>query len=148
MKRRFPLALMLLCSTAMAGLDPETLSLTYNRADADTYVNTNTYLSGTSLLLTNCYALVSTGTTQDLTGVFIVLRVGNEHTNFVYSGSVASAASGSFWGLVAIPSHAQLSVPVQIDTTVRVQCTLTNSTGTAFTYRGSKLLTVRSGLAY
>lgn len=148
MKRLVPLLITLLCLTARAGLDPETLSTVYNREDADGYVNTNTYLSGTSLLLTNCYALISNGTTQDLTGVSVVLRVGNEYTNFVYAGTVADATSGSFWGLINIPSHAQLAVPVQVETTVRLQCTLTNSTGTAFTYRGSKLLTVRSGLSY
>lgn len=148
MKRLVLLLVALLCFTAHAGLDPETLSTVYNRADADGYANTNTYLSGTSLLLTNCYALISNGTTQDLTGVSIVLRVGNEYTNFVYSGAVLEAAAGSFWGLISIPTHAQLAVPVQVETTVRLQCTLTNSVGTAFTYRGSKLLTVRSGLSY
>jgi hypothetical protein len=136
----------MLASLLRAGLTPETVSAAFTREDADAYINTNTYIAGTALLFSNCNAFVSAGTTQDLTGVAVVLRVGNEYTNFVYSATVASAANGAFWGLINIPTFPQLNVPVQLTTTVQIQCTLTNA-ATAFTYRGSKLLTVRAGLA-
>jgi hypothetical protein len=146
MKWTWMLVWFLLILSAKAGLTPETLTAEYNREDADTYINTNTYLSGTTLLFTNCNALVSTGVTQDLTGVSVLLRVGNETTNTLYAATVDSG-TGLFWALLYIPTHSQLDVPVQLDATVRIQCTLTNAT-TTFTYRGSKLLTTRAGLTY
>lgn len=146
MKWTWLLFCFLLSLKSWAGLAPETLTTEYNRDDGDAFINTNTYLSGTTLLFTNCVALVSAGVTQDLTGVSVLLRVGNETTNTLYVAT-ADSVTGFFWALLQIPTHAQLDVPVQLDATVRIQCTLTNAT-TTFTYRGSKLLTVRAGLSY
>lgn len=139
---------LLLALPALAGLVPELLTVDYSRETGDAAPNTNVYVSGTSLQLTNCVALISPGVTQDLTSVFVVLKVGNENTNFTYAATVTDATDGRFSGLVTLPTHAQLNVPVELETDIRVQCTLTNAAGTVFTYRGSKLLTVRSGLLY
>lgn len=147
MKKLFGI-LGLMALAAVAGLDPEMVSVNYTRDTGDEYANTNVYLSGTTLLFTNCIAFTTGSSTQNLTGVSVVLRVGNEKTNFTYSATTASAALGTFYGLVSLPSHRDMGVPVEIETVLRVQCTLTNAAGTSFTYRGSKLLTVRSGLTY
>lgn len=151
LKRLLRLGFLWICLAtleAAAGLSPETIAVAFNRDEGETYANTNTYISGTTLLFTNCTALVSAGVTQDLTDVFVVLRIGNDKTNYTYAASSSSPTNGSFYGLVTIPTHAALVVPVEVETQVRVQCTLTNAAGVSFTYRGSKLLTVRSGLSY
>jgi hypothetical protein len=137
-------SLALACSAALAGLEPSTISQTFLRDGTNATLSGRIPCGGT-ILLTNCYAKTGATSTQDLTGVYGHVRIGNGRTNTVTEITVQDATNGMFWCLAQVPSASALIVTnptysnlyywetdgnTLVDTDIRVQLTLTNSGGT------------------
>jgi hypothetical protein len=138
MKRSIIAALLLATGSAIAELLPDTLTVTWNRQGTSDYINTNTYLSGVTYVLTNCQALTGTAT-QDLTGCGIYLTVGELYTSAVYQGSAQAATDGTFCVAFQIPPRpadkARLTTPM----TTSLEFKLTNGTVTVIDKDRKKL---------
>ena len=113
---------------AGAGLVPDSFSNTWFRTtQAPSYMSTNQYLTGTTYLLSNNFVTCADNiSTQDLTGLGIVLRVGNATTNLVFYGTTTYPTLGLFNCSFVIPP---LTVTSQRPTLANVQLTLTNNSG-------------------
>jgi len=153
------LAAIMLAGLIYADLSPETITnLVYTRGEAAASV-AGLYMTGTSLLLTNCIAKNEAGAAQDLTGIGGYVKVGNSVTSFTYAVTAIVAGSGTWWASCTIPTASQL-VPTNIvystvlnfmqspkpSTAVTLELTLTNATGRVYTYTGGKLITTQSAL--
>jgi hypothetical protein len=88
-------------------VDPQTLTITNLRNEAEGYVSTVEYARGMPLLLTNCVMYSSTAATtpQDLTGVQIVVKVGIPATNVTYYGTAQVATNGTWYCLITVPTN-------------------------------------------
>ena len=157
---------------AVGGLMPETIALSYTRPAPSYYVNTNIYLTGSTVLFTNCTAYQSgmvsytpsnvvvgpitnvvivtndTRVVQDLTGLSVLLRAGNTVTNFSYNCSLDNATGGTFWVQAQLPTSTQLVLDPTALGNLRIQCTLTNAAGLSYSYRGDQYLYIRTPLQY
>jgi hypothetical protein len=138
------LSFILVCSAALAGLEPSTISQTFLRDGTNNTLSGRIPCGGT-ILLTNCYAKTGATSTQDLTGVYGHVRIGNGRTNTVTEITVQDATNGMFWCLAQVPTATALIVTnptysnlyywetdanTLVDTDIRVQLTLTNGGGT------------------
>jgi hypothetical protein len=138
------LSFLLVGSSALAGLEPSTISQTFYR-DGTNATLAGRIPCGATILLTNCYAKTGATSTQDLTGVYGHVRIGNGRTNTVTEITVQDATNGMFWCLAQVPTASALIVTnptysnlyywetdenTLVDTDIRVQLTLTNATGT------------------
>ena len=139
---------------ASAGLIPDTITLTWSRTDLSDYADkTNIYLSGVTYRLTNCVANVSSavGTNtpavaQDLTGLTVILRVGDGGTNVAYVGHPAADTNGLFSADIQFPRW--LPGPSRSTTGqegIELKISDTNA-GTTVTYKARKLFTVMQPL--
>jgi hypothetical protein len=140
MKKRTLTAATVAVLVGLAGADlvPETLTITNTRNEASVAVNTNvSYLAGSSLQLTNCLALISATSTQDLTGCGVQVRIGNNRTNVLYVGNLQDASNGTWNALVTIPTS--------VSGECRIQVALTNG-AIRFIYPGDKTINTRSAL--
>ena len=86
-------------------------SVTFTNARADVVngtVSQTYYVEGTTLLMTNC-VIYSGGTTssavQGLDGVAIEIRIGDLFSSTAYTGTVISAASGTWWTSITVPTN-------------------------------------------
>ena len=136
--RKLILSLLLLASVSLADIIPDIFTFTWNRSDGSTYGDTNTWLTGVTYLLTNNIVMSAT-TTQDLTGIGIEIRAGNNTVNSLFAGTVVDAANGTFSCRFSFPSP---NATTAQGMPVYLQLSLTNSTGTRVTYKGQKQFTV------
>ena len=156
-----------------AGLLPDTIALNYIRPQSSQYVNTNVYLAGSTITFTNCKASLSgtliygtsnviagpvtnlvwytndTRVAQDLTGLVVYLKLGNSKTNFNVVATNDVNTNGTFFVTTALPTAEQLQLSDTIPGNLRIQCTLSNTTGgLTYTYRGDQYLFIRTPLQY
>ena len=150
-----------------ANLSPETISLSYIRPQTSQYVNTNVYLAGSTVVFTNSKVSVSgslsytystntltwttndTRVAQDLTGLIVLLKIGNSKTNIDVTATNDVATNGTFWTTATLPTYEQLQLSDTQPGNLRIQCTLSNSTsGLTYTYRGDQYLYVRTPMKY
>lgn len=153
MKRVVMLAVLLLSGVvALAGLDPDTITLTWVRSDVSAVAATNApYLSGVTYRLTNCVALISSiggtnNTPQDLTGLTVTVRVGDDTTNIAYTATAQSGTNGLFDTDITFPAW----TPGPTRSTVGqegIQLTITDTnTSVSITYRARKLFSIMNPL--
>ena len=87
--------------------------------------DTNTWLSGVSILLTG--SVTRAGSAVDLTGAGVIVRVGDTTTNIPYAGAVISPATGGIFTVTfqipATPNYLAQQPPYKTS----VQLTITNS---------------------
>jgi hypothetical protein len=134
--------------SASAGLVPDTISLTWTRNDLTTAADTNSvYLSGVTYRMTNnlvCGA--TTATTQDLSGLTITLRVGDEGTNRVFAGSSPLGTNGLFNCDITFPPWTASQSASAIGQG-GIQLTLTDTNANvSVTYKARKLFYVLNPL--
>ena len=137
--KRLPIivSMLALASNLLAGLTPEQITLSYTRSQNTIYPSTNVFLTGSTLLLTNCTAYVAdTGTAQDLTGLSGYVTIANAQTSAAFPWAAQVAASGTFYSLVTLPTNASYA-------DCGVWLTLTNSAGVSMTYKGENRLHMR-----
>ena len=86
-------------------------SATFTNCRADTVngtISQTYYVEGTTLLMTNC-VIYSGGTTssavQGLRGVASEIRIGDLFSSTAYTGHVISAASGTWWTSITVPTN-------------------------------------------
>jgi hypothetical protein len=103
-------------------------------------INTNIWFTGTTYALTNNFIMTSSGAIQDLTGIGVEFRIGDNVSNLVFYGasSLADASNGLTHCIFTIPSSAPSSIRTML---INIQLTLTNGT-TRSTFRGTKQLYV------
>ncbi len=89
------------------------------RTDSGTGNIGGSYYKGSTLLLTNCYAIAAGGTTQGLDGVTIDISVGNTATNTDYTGRVytVSTSTNRWWQTITIPSNVSGTMYLQVKLT-------------------------------
>lgn len=136
------LAAAIAVKSGAVGITNDTLTLTFNRTGTVTYANTTASqaMAGSVKVLTNCQALVGTAT-QDLTGVFLNLYVGNSSTNVCFTGCVQNAEAGTFSARITLPPVQAVGGPVA-DNWAGIVLELTNATD-AVTYPDEKRLYIR-----
>jgi hypothetical protein len=150
MKRTILAIALLTAACSLAGLVPDTITLTWTRNDLTTAADTNNvYLSGVTYRLTNnlvCGA--TTATTQDLSGLTISLRVGDEGTNRVFSGLSPLGTNGLFNADITFPPWtASQSVAAIGQGGVQLTLTDTNVTpNVSVTYKARKLFYILNPL--
>jgi len=132
--RKLILSFLLLASVSLADIIPDMFTFTWNRTDVSAAGDTNTWLSGVTYLLTNNIVMSST-TTQDLTGLGIEIRAGNNIINSLFTGTVVNADNGTFSCLFSFPSP---NATTAQGMPVYLQLSITNGTGTRVTYKGQK----------
>lgn len=95
-----------LAAVALA-VDPQTVSITNMRNEAESYVSGAEYARGMPLLLTNCvmYSGTNTLTPQDLTDVQIVVKVGVPTNSVTYYGTAQVATNGTWYCLITVPTN-------------------------------------------
>ena len=151
------LSLFAATSTAVvAALVPDTITLTWAREDVDAAGDTNSaavYLTGITYRMTNCQALVSAAistnvasVTQDLTGLTITVRCGDERTNAAYAGHIQDATNGTFSADVSFPRW-PLGPSRAATAVMGIQLTLADTNAnTTMTYKARKTFTLRQPL--
>ena len=92
---------------AFAGdaVTPATCTFTSARTDTQSYVSDTEYYRGSSLLLTNCLILTTGGATQGLDAVTVEVRWGSTASMLCYTGTVQSAAAGTWWMSFTVPTN-------------------------------------------
>jgi hypothetical protein len=104
---------------AVDAVEPATLAVTNKRAEAVTAPSQETFFRGSTLRLTNCtvYADSTTNTVQGLDGVTVQVRISNGTTltnSTAYTGTVVSAASGTWWKDVTVPDYPDCYLQVKL----------------------------------
>ena len=102
------LAFFLTATAAAAALEPELLTLTFDRTNAAAVVTSTPYIDGTSITLTNCQALLlpvgtNAAAPQDLTDCGLILYVGNSETSTVFYATAQDATNGTFTASITLP---------------------------------------------
>ena len=135
------ISIMLLASVAVwaDSFIPDSFSNTWTCSDSTGYMDTNTWLTMTTYMLTNNIVMVNANTTQDLTGLGIEIRAGDNVTNRLFRGVVLDGPNGRFSCPFMIPTTSPNSVRQIL---ASVQLAITNSVGDRKIYRGQKQLTV------
>jgi hypothetical protein len=90
---------------AADAVEPATCSFTNARDTALSYVNDTEYYRGTSVRFTNCMLQTTGGATQGLDGVTIELKWGTTATNHTFSPTVQSAAAGTWYLTMSVPTN-------------------------------------------
>lgn len=118
-------------------LDPQSCTVTNIRQEADGYISSYEYFQNQTLLFTNCVAFSdSSGSVrQDLTGVAVIVKLGNSTSCSTNVATAQVATNGTWWLTLTLPTN-------NAAPTVVVQ--LTNS-ATVYTYP-SKILKTRPSL--
>jgi hypothetical protein len=101
-------------------VSPAQSSPTFARSESYASVSGGPFYKGATLLLTNCFCSSGTGLspTQGLSGVICEIKVGNATTTWLTTtGTVQSAASGTFWVSFVIPTNADNSCILQLKLT-------------------------------
>lgn len=118
MKTKRLIALVALIATAsLAELVPELLTVSWYRTNAVSTVAASTYYKGSTLRLTNCTAYAASGAIQNLTGLGILVRVGDSATNLLAIGAAQIATNGTFSCTAAIPATGGSAMRVQVKLT-------------------------------
>lgn len=128
--------IVLLCGWSAADLLLEEISPTYARADASAYYNTNNYLEGAYVTITNCivYSSATASTTQSMTGLGAYFTVGNTRTSATFNAYTQSV-DGLLTAVIVLPTNGYADCGVWL--------TLTNAAGQSYTYPGEKRLYTR-----
>jgi hypothetical protein len=135
----FALALCAICAFGAGGspVEPASCTFTNVRGEATASGSSQTYTRGDSLLFTNCVACgSSTGTIQTLTNVTLTIAVGNTDAHTLYTGTVQSAAAGTWWCSATVPTSG----------TVYVETRIVDENTNSYTYSGWKLLSAQESL--
>lgn len=112
------IALVALIATAgFAELVPELLTVSWYRTNAVASVAASTYYKGSTVRLTNCTAYAASGAIQDLTGVGILVRIGDSATNLQATATAQIATNGTFSCTATIPGAGGSAMRVQIKLT-------------------------------
>lgn len=103
------LAFLVTVTAAGAELIPEMLTLTFDRTNETAIVSSTPYIDGSTLVLTNCRALLlpvgaSPAAPQDLTDCGLILYVGNSETSTVFYATVQDATNGTFTATITLPA--------------------------------------------
>lgn len=89
---------------AADAVEPASATITNARTDKVSVIPGSFY-QGTTLVLTNNRALMSGGATQGLDGVTIDVNVGSVSSSSHYTGTVISAAAGTWWVRITVPTN-------------------------------------------
>lgn len=84
-------------------LEPAKLSIISLREEQVAYASEAFFYSGQPLLLTNCIAYSGTTTNsapQNLSNLTLIVKLGMTNNPLVYTGTVANATSGTWWGRI------------------------------------------------
>jgi hypothetical protein len=94
-------------ATAGDAVEPAKGAVVCVRDEGVAYINATEYYRGTTLLLTNCvvYSGTTTNTPQGLSNVTVTCKFGLSTTNVTFSGTVASAAAGTWWASFSVPTN-------------------------------------------
>jgi len=99
----------MLIAAGLYAVEPQTLSITNLRDEAEGYASTVEYARGYPLLLSNCAAHSGASTSsarEDLTDVQIVVKIGIPATNITYYGTAMVATNGTWWCLITtVPTN-------------------------------------------
>jgi hypothetical protein len=87
---------------ARAELTPDTLVLTWNRADITTTDATKKPLAGVTYTVAGT-ANIATNTPQDLSALLIAMRIGDSDTNLLWYGTANVLTNGAFSATVQFP---------------------------------------------
>ena len=94
-----------LCAWAGDAVSPASCTYTNSRTDTASYVSDTEYYRGSTLLFTNCLILTTGGATQGLDGVTVEMRWGSTAASLCYTGTVQSAAAGTWWYSFTVPTN-------------------------------------------
>jgi hypothetical protein len=135
-------AVVLAITAGFADLTSETLSDTWTRGEASSNRTGAAFLTGSQVLLTNCMAMLSATTPQDLTGLGGYVTYGSTAiTNTPQTAQIIMdvATNGTFsCAAFSIPTFSQLGGTAGYPVSFALQLTLTNGLGGSYTYRGVK----------
>ena len=90
---------------AADAVSPQTCTFTSARTDTASYIDATEYYRGSSLLFTNCLILTTGGATQGLDTVTVEMRWGSTASMLCYTGTVQSAAAGTWWMSFTVPTN-------------------------------------------
>lgn len=112
-------AAMMQAARAVDAVVPATCAVTNLREEAVGVVAQQTYFRSATLRLTNCvaYAGSTTNDAQGLDGVTVEIRLSNGTTltnSTVYTGTVVSAASGTWWKDITVPDYSDCYLQVKL----------------------------------
>lgn len=127
-------ALITAFAVAADAVQPATLGLQFYRGAVPVMTITNSYYTGTTILLTNSVAFVGgLGTaTQGLGGVTVEVRIGSTRSNTAYYAT--ADASSNFWCSMVAPSYLTSAENCLI------QIKLTDSASNSFIYPAAPIV--------
>ncbi len=99
---------------------PAESSPIFTRSELYASVTNGPFYKGATLMLTNCFcsAGVDTHTTQGLSSVTCELKIGSATATWLTTtGTVQSAAAGTFWVSFTVPTNADNSALMQLKIT-------------------------------
>jgi len=86
-----------------AGVTPRSVTITNSVTDTVAAVSASTYQAGSSLLFTNCVLKGAGGTTMDVAGVTVTVKIGTFDAAASYTATT-NTVSSNWWALVTIPT--------------------------------------------
>lgn len=119
---------------AADSVEPQSVTFTNTRGEAVSSVNVGTIYRSTTLVLTNCQALISATATQGLDGVTVQVSVGDLSTNCDYTASVASTNQGRWSATILVPDLSSFLI----------QLKLTDGAGNSFIYPAKSMMAEQS----
>jgi hypothetical protein len=114
-----------ICASGADAVSPASCTFTNSRTDTLSYVSDTQFYRGSSLLFTNCLILTTGNTTQGLDGVIVELRWGDSSANNCYTGIVQSAAGGTWYKSITVPTNWEAP---------NIQLKVTDTNGNSYIY--------------
>jgi hypothetical protein len=114
MKLRLAIIACALACVATAELVPELLTAAFYRTNVVASVKASTYYKGSTVRLTNCVAYASGGTTQNLSGITVTVRIGDSATNLQTTCTAYDLGAGKFCADANIPRAGGSAMRVQV----------------------------------